>query len=161
MRYHMRRIDKAITDEGDMRKILRSTQYVTIALAKDNEPYLVSLSHGYDEEKNCIYFHCAKEGKKLDYLKANNVVLGQALLDHGYKQGECSHLYASAHFKGKVTLLEDPDEKWNALALITRQLDSDPERLISRRKREGIVDAVVGRIDIEYMTGKKSLEVEI
>jgi nitroimidazol reductase NimA-like FMN-containing flavoprotein (pyridoxamine 5'-phosphate oxidase superfamily) len=156
MRYHMRRMDKAITDEEEMRSILKSTQYVTIAMAKENEPYLVSLSHGYDPEENCIYFHCAKEGKKLDYLEANNVVWGQALIDRGYSQGECNHLYASVHFRGRVTLLEDPEEKWEALALMTRRLDSDPEKLISGRSRGRVMETVVGRIDIEYMTGKKS-----
>ena len=161
MKYHMRRKDKEITDKADMKKILGSTQYVTVAMARDNRPYLVSLSHGYDEENHCIYFHCAKEGKKLDYLGANPLVWGQALVDHGYHQGECSHLYASVHFSGRVTLLNDPEEKWHALALMTRQLDGDPEKLIAGRSRESLINTVVGRIDIEHMTGKKSAEVTV
>ena len=161
MRYHMRRMDKAIADVEEMKKILRSTEYVTIAMSKDNEPYMVSLSHGYDEANNCIYFHCAKEGKKLDYLKSNNAVWGQALQDHGYRQGECTHLYASVHFKGRVTLLMDPDEKLRALSLMARRLDGDPERLITGWRPERLVETVVGRIEIEYMTGKKSKEVTV
>lgn len=156
MRYHMRRMDKAITDEEEMQIILKSTQYVTIAMVKENEPYLVSLSHGYNPKENCIYFHCAREGKKLDYLEANNVVWGQALIDRGYIQGECNHQYASVQFRGRVTLLEDPEEKWQALALMTKQLDRDPNKLISRRSRGRVMETVVGRIDIDYMTGKKS-----
>jgi len=46
-----------------MRQILRTTQFVTVALCMNNEPYLVSLSHGYDQLKNCIYFHCAPKAK--------------------------------------------------------------------------------------------------
>jgi len=83
----IRRKEKAITDEKTMKKILSEVAYVTIALCKDNQPYLVSLSHGYDSDKNCIYFHCASEGKKIDYLKENNVVWGQAIIDKGYVQG--------------------------------------------------------------------------
>ncbi len=161
MRYHLRRKDKEITDEATMKRILKSTQYVTIAMSKDDQPYLVSLSHGYDEERNCIYFHCAKEGKKIDYLRANSKVWGQAVVDRGYSEGECNHLYASVMFSGKATFLEDREEKFDALAIMTRQLDSDPERLIANRKPESLEDTAVGRIDIEYMTGKKSLEVEI
>ncbi len=157
----MRRKDKEIADEAAMKKILKSTQYVTIAMCKEDQPYLVSLSHGYDEERNCIYFHCANEGKKLDYLRANRRVWGQAVIDRGYSQGECNHLFSSVMFSGKVTLLENRDEKWDALAIMTRQLDSDPERLIATRKPESLENTVVGRIDIEYMTGKKSQEVEI
>jgi len=161
MRYHIRRMDKAISEVEEMKRILMSTEYVTIAMAKDNEPYLVSLSHGYDEANNCIYFHCAKEGKKLDYLRSNKGVWGQALLDHGYSQGECTHLYASVHFKGRVTLLKDPDEKLRALSLMARQLDDNPERLISGWRPERLAETVVGRIDIEYVTGKKSKEVAV
>jgi nitroimidazol reductase NimA-like FMN-containing flavoprotein (pyridoxamine 5'-phosphate oxidase superfamily) len=161
MRYHVRRKDMEITDEEDMKKILKSTQYVTIAMSMDNDPYLVSLSHGYDGDRNCVYFHCAKEGKKIDYLRANDKVWGQAVVDRGYHQGKCSHLYASVMFSGRVTQLEDKDEKWYALELMTRQLDSDAERLIETRKPKSLVNIVVGRIDIDYMTGKKSKEVTI
>ena len=77
----------------------------------DNEPYLAALSHGYDEEKNCLYFHCAKEGKKVEILHANNRVWGQALVDRGYVQGACGHLYATTQFKGRVTFVDDIVEK--------------------------------------------------
>ena len=107
----IRRKEKAITDENIMKKILSDVAYVTIALCKDNQPYLVSLSHGYDPDKNCIYFHCASEGKKIDYLKENNVVWGQAIIDKGYIQGSCDHLYATTQFKGKVTFINDFEEK--------------------------------------------------
>lgn len=161
MRYHVRRKDKEITDEEDMKKILKSTQYVTVAMSKENDPYLVSLSHGYDEDRNCVYFHCAKEGKKLDYLTANDRVWCQAVVDRGYYQGECSHLYASVMFSGRVVLLDERDEKWHAMELMTKQLDSDPDRLIEGRKPESLDNTIVVRIDIEYMTGKKSEEIQI
>lgn len=161
MIYHLKRNDKEITEEDDMKKILRSAQYVTLAMTKDDQPYLVSLSHGYDEYQNCIYFHCAEEGKKMDYLRSNNTVWGQVLQDHRYHQGKCDHLYASVHFSGKVTFLDDPKDKLQALALMARQMDSDPEKLIAGWKPENLINTVVGKIDIEYMTGKKSHEVTI
>jgi len=54
MRYHVRRKDKEITDEADLKKMLKSAKYVTLAMSMNNEPYLVSLSHGYDEERDAI-----------------------------------------------------------------------------------------------------------
>ena len=161
MRVHVRRKDKEITDENILRKLLKSTQYITVAMAKNNEPYLVSLSHGYDEEKNCVYFHCANEGKKLDIFRANNRVWGQALIDHGYVQGKCSHYYASVMFSGHVTLIESREEKWDAVSLMTRQLDDNAEEMIAKRKIESLDNTVIGRINIEYMTGKKSEEVDV
>jgi nitroimidazol reductase NimA-like FMN-containing flavoprotein (pyridoxamine 5'-phosphate oxidase superfamily) len=81
MLYHIRRKDKEIIEKEILTKILKKAKYVTIAMVKDGEPYLVSLSHGFDEKKGFIYFHSASEGKKLDYLKANPIVWGQAILD--------------------------------------------------------------------------------
>jgi nitroimidazol reductase NimA-like FMN-containing flavoprotein (pyridoxamine 5'-phosphate oxidase superfamily) len=43
----------------------------------------VSLSHGCDEARYCLYFHFADEGKKLAYLKLNSKVWGQSVLDNG------------------------------------------------------------------------------
>ena len=74
MKYHLRRKDREITDQTELKRILRSTKYVTIAMAMNNQPYLVSLSHGYDETRNFLYFHCAKVGIKNDYIKSNNNV---------------------------------------------------------------------------------------
>jgi nitroimidazol reductase NimA-like FMN-containing flavoprotein (pyridoxamine 5'-phosphate oxidase superfamily) len=161
MSFHLRRKDKEIADERLLKKILRTAKYVTIALSMNNEPYLVSLSHGYDEKKNCVYFHCAREGKKLQYLRSNNTVWGQALLDYGYSEGECTYLYASVHFSGKVTMLENLKEKREALTCMIRQIDKNPETLITDLRPERLRNTVVGRIDVAYMSGKKSKEVTI
>jgi nitroimidazol reductase NimA-like FMN-containing flavoprotein (pyridoxamine 5'-phosphate oxidase superfamily) len=161
MAYHMRRKDKEVTEPEALKNILKTAKYVTVAMAKDNEPYLVSLSHGYDESRNCIYFHCATEGKKLDILRANNTVWGQALLDYGYVQGECSHDFASVHFKGKVTFIADPNEKIHAIQIMIRQLDKNPEPMIVRLDVEKLKNTLVGRIDIETMTGKKPKELTL
>ena len=162
MRYHVRRKDKEIKDEETMKKILRETSYVTLALVKDGEPYLVSLSHGYDEEENCLYFHSAPEGKKLDIMRENPIVWGQALMDHGYHKGECSHLYASVMFKGELEFIEDAEAKRHAFKTMVLQLEPEPDSIMDDMLRsEGIPSTIVGRINIEYMTGKKSDEVTL
>ena len=154
MSFHVRRKDREITDSAELKKVLKSTKYVTIALCMENEPYLVSLSHGYDEARNCLYFHCAPEGKKLVYLKANTSVWGQALLDYGVTD-ECDYAYASVHFKGKVSLIEDLSEKRHALEVMVRQLSEKPEAKLAKIKLEKLAKTTMGRIDISCMTGKK------
>jgi nitroimidazol reductase NimA-like FMN-containing flavoprotein (pyridoxamine 5'-phosphate oxidase superfamily) len=156
MMYHVRRKDKEITDPSAMKNVLKSTKCVTIALCKDNEPYLVTLTHGYDENRNCIYFHCAKEGKKIDYMKTSSKVWGQAFIDHGYVQGECDHHYTSVHFSGKVTFLEDLAEKKQAMECMMRHLERKSEEMIAKLKPERFQSATIGRVDIDYMSGKTS-----
>jgi hypothetical protein len=157
----MKRKDKEITDTATLKKILRSAKHVTIALCMNNQPYLATLSHGYDENRNCIYFHCAREGKKLDYIKSNNIVWGQAMLDYGYSQGECNHIFATVQFQGRVTLLNKLEEKHQAVECMVRQIERNTEALISKIKPERLENTVFGRIDIDRMSGKKSAEATI
>ncbi len=137
-----------------MRQILKTTQYVTVAMCMDNEPYLVSLSHGYDQARNCIYFHCAPEGKKLVYQKANSKVWGQVVLDFGVTD-ECDYVYSSVHFSGRMNLISDMSEKQHAIEVMVRQLSLNPEAKLAKIKPEKLEKTTIGRIDIDYMTGKK------
>ena len=154
MSFHVRRQDREITDAAEMRQVLKTTKYVTVALCMNNEPYLISLSHGYDEEKNCIYFHCAPEGKKLVYLKANNKVWGQALLDYGVTD-ECDYAYTSVHFQGELFLIDNVKEKQHAMEVMVRQLSTKPEEKLAKIKPEKLAKTTMGRIDINCMTGKQ------
>ncbi len=153
----MRRRDKEIADPREIKTILKQTKYVTVAMSSHDEPYLVTLSHGFDDERSCIYFHCAREGKKVDILKENPVVWGQALLDDGYQQGSCDHLYRTAQFRGRVTFVSDPSEKKHALRVMIKQIDEHPKEVIEKQIIPHSVDRInIGRIDIEQLTGKKA-----
>jgi len=154
---HMRRKDKEVTEPSELVKPLKEVDYVTLALCRDNEPYIATLSHGYDEANNCIYFHCAKEGKKVDVLRANPIVWGQALIDGGYQQGSCDHLYHTTQFMGRVSFVEDYEEKRRALEIMVMQLDDDPKGVVEKQVNPGSVSKVlIGRIDVLEMTGKKA-----
>src|SRR5512135_1207112 len=155
MPFHIRRQDREITDQQILRNILKSTKYITIALCNNKEPYLVSLSHGYDEQRNCLYFHCATEGKKIEYMKANDKVWGQAINNCEVK-GECEYTYTCVHFSGKITFIEDAAEKFEALKCIIRQLSANPEVKIAKVKPEKLQKTSIGKIAIAHMTGKKT-----
>lgn len=158
----IRRKEKAIESRDEMIGILQESKYITIAMCYDNEPYLVTLSHGYDPQQHCIYFHCAQKGKKIDILKENNVVWGQAIIDRGYVDGKCDHLFATTQFRGTTTFVDDLQEKEHALRIMIASLDSNPDRVASEQITEKSLKRVgIGRIDIEYLSGKKSEEVII
>jgi nitroimidazol reductase NimA-like FMN-containing flavoprotein (pyridoxamine 5'-phosphate oxidase superfamily) len=159
----IRRKEKAILEQDEMVEIICKAKYITIAMYSEEEgPYLVTLSHGYDREKYCIYFHCAREGKKIDILTNNNLVWGQAIVDLGYVQGACDHLYATTQFQGKVMFIEDLKEKEHALNVMIHGLEENPTKVIEEQIDEKSLKRVhIGRIDIEYMTGKRSKDVVI
>ncbi|NHI88600.1 MAG: hypothetical protein EAX87_03695 [Candidatus Thorarchaeota archaeon] len=158
----IRRKEKAIESMEEIISILKKARYITIAMSLEDEPYLATLSHGYDEDDYCIYFHCAQEGKKIDILKKNNIVWGLALNDEGYVDGSCDHLYATAQFRGRVEFITNVEQKRHALEVMIHALESNPQKVIEEQITEDSLKRVnIGRIDIEYMSGKKSKDVII
>ena len=155
MSFHVRRKDREITKSDEMHQVLKDTKYVTIALCMEGEPYLVAISHGYDQTRNCLYFHCASEGKKLIYAKANPQVWGQAVLDFGVTQ-EYDYAYSSVHFRGKLSLITDLNEKKHAMEVLIRQFSLDPETKLAKIKPEKLDSTTMGRIDINYISGKSN-----
>ena len=76
--------------------------------------------------------------------------------------GSCDHLYATAQFRGRVTFVNDIDEKEHALRIMIHAIEPEPEKLIEEQVTEKSVKSInIGRIDIEYMSGKKAKEVVI
>jgi hypothetical protein len=153
----MRRTDKEILDPDERIVPLREAQYITLALCTGNEPYLVTVSHGFDEEAHCLYFHCAQEGKKIDVLKANPMIWGQAMIDLGYQQGRCDHFYYTTQFKGRVTFVDDSAEKIHALKVMVRHIETNPDDIIAQQVKPSSVEKVrIGKIDLEYVSCKKA-----
>ncbi len=158
----VRRKEKEITDQEQMIGILNEARYVTLAMGDSDGPYLVTLTHVYDRERNAVYFHCAPEGRKLDILRKDNRVWGQALIDKGYVEGKCDHLYVTTQFKGTVRFVDDSSEKRRALEAMIKKNDRSPEKVISRQLTEKSVrDVTIGRVDIQLMTGKRSDKVVV
>jgi len=161
--YHkLRRKEQEIKDTVELKAILAKTPYVTVAMCRNDEPYLVTLSHGYDKENNAIYFHCAFAGKKIDFLKANNRVWGQAFVDRGYLQGQCDHLFSSVQFSGRVSFITDAAGKRRALAVMIDQLEHEPEQVMAAKVSDAtLAKTCIGRIDIEFLSGKQTEKVKI
>jgi nitroimidazol reductase NimA-like FMN-containing flavoprotein (pyridoxamine 5'-phosphate oxidase superfamily) len=155
--HDLRRKEQEIRETSELKAILAKTRYVTVAMCKNNEPYLVTLSHGYDGERNALYFHCAYAGKKIEILKANDRVWGQALVDRGYVPGKCDHLFSTVQFSGRVSFVEDASEKRHALAVMINQLEQEPDKVMAAQVSDASVAKVcIGRIDIGFLSGKRS-----
>ena len=155
--YHQRRPEKTISDETEILDIIAAQGIMTLALSKDNQPYLVTVNYGFEKSKRCFYFHCGPAGKKIDFLKANPVVWGQVLEDNGYRDGECDHAFRSVHFRGRVTFLEGDADKRHAVNLMIDHLESDPETVKKRFEKPDSLDkTLLVRIQVEELTAKEN-----
>ena len=125
--YHLHnRPDRELTEKSAIQQILLQGKYAVISMCRDNEPYVLSLSYGYDAEEDCLYFHSAKEGLKMDFLRANSRVCATVINDKGYVHGECAHAYASVVFWGEMHVLEDMDEKSQGMRVLLQHLEDNP-----------------------------------
>ena len=72
----MRRKDREVTDRQEIIKIIENCQCCRIGFQDDGEVYIVPLNFGfeYDEERYVLYFHGAKEGRKIDLIAKNPFV---------------------------------------------------------------------------------------
>jgi len=141
-----------------MLDFLEGQKLATVALSKDGKPYLFTADYGFDRKSKSIFIHCAKKGKKVDYIESNPVVWGQVMEDLGYVQGECEHKYRTVQFKGKAELVTDLKEKRKALNIMIDRLEDEPEK--GKRElidKSGLKNVLIIRIRIVGLSGKESL----
>jgi hypothetical protein len=79
----MRKKDREIEDAKELEEILQKADVCRIAFAVDGTPYIVTMNFGYFwKDKLILYFHCSKEGKKLELMKRNSTVCFEMDTDH-------------------------------------------------------------------------------
>jgi nitroimidazol reductase NimA-like FMN-containing flavoprotein (pyridoxamine 5'-phosphate oxidase superfamily) len=126
-----------------------------VGLAKDNVPYIVPVSFGYDGQ--AIYFHTAMDGKKIEYLTANSAVCFE--FEHGvepvpHRSDPCqwSFSYQSVIGYGDIHELRATEEKAAGLKQIMAQY-SDRAWAFDGKDLDRVR---VWKIIIETMSGKQS-----
>ena len=145
-----------ITDPEQIVRILDAAKVLHLGLAVNNEPYVVPMNYGYtmEEGKLTLYLHSAVRGKKLDMIRENPNVFFELDSDRVPFEGEIACQYGLSYFsvmgRGKATIVEDVEEKMQAMsALMKTQTEKDftfNPRLVS-------IVAVI-RIDVSEYTAK-------
>jgi len=155
----MRRKEKEITDSNLLNTILIEGRYVTISMCRDSEPYIVSLSYGYDQDNSCLYFHCANEGLKIEFIKANPLVCATIIKDCGYKMNDCDHAYQSIIIRGKLIIIESIEEKKYGFNVLISHLEENPQKIKKNHLNNGkaYVNTCILRLDIEEISGKVNI----
>jgi hypothetical protein len=150
----MRLSEREITDQTAIEAIIRTSLVCRLGLSDENRPYIVPLCFGYQDRT--LYFHGAKEGKKIDLLRKNPYVCFEFDLNSGVKEAEnaCKWgmSYQSVIGSGKAILVDQSEEKKEALGIIMRQYSDRefgfPDHLVEK--------TAIIKVEIEEMTGKES-----
>ncbi len=154
----MQKKEREISDKRIILEILKNGKFSTISMCRNDEPYIVTLSYGFDEISNCLYFHSAQNGLKLEFLKENQKVCGTILQDLGYVKSACSHKYRSIVFWGDMTFVEILDEKKHAFDIMLKHLEDNPSKLKKRffKSEKSYENTCLLKLEIHLITGKAS-----
>jgi len=124
----MRRKDKEIKDIMEIESIIEKSNVCRIALSENHSPYIIPVCFGYKD--NCLYFHSANAGKKIDIIKKNNNICFEFDDYRGLliSENPCDWdiKYLSVIGYGKASFIHDFDEKIKALSIIIEHYSDNP-----------------------------------
>lgn len=151
----MRRTDREITNPQEISAVIQKCQVCRLALSRDDQPYIVPLSFGYDGE--ALYFHTAVEGMKIDIWSANPAVCFEfdtavELIMRVDQPCQWSFYYQSVIGTGTLRELPAGEEKIRGLNEIVSHYAGCP-RSFSQQQLDNIR---VWKLTIETITGKRS-----
>ncbi len=150
----MRRFRQQLTAE-DCNKVLREEWRGILSVhGEDGYPYGVPMDFLYEEATGKIYFHCAREGHKLDALKADDKV-SFCVIDKGcHQEGDWALTFHSVIVFGRIRLLPDDEfatEKLRQLGLKCYPSTEEVDRAMAGNAHR----AQLLELTIDHMTGKR------
>lgn len=152
----MTRRERQVFDINEIIKILDKSKVLHLGLVDGDEPYVVPMNYGYtmENEKLTLWLHGATKGRKLDVMRANPKVFFSMECDLQPFEGDvaCKYGlgYSSLMGKGKAEIIEDVEEKMNALTyLMKTQTGKDFE---FNEKLASVVAII--KIDVSDYTAK-------
>jgi len=151
----MRRKEREITDLKEIEEIITNNIICRIAFSDGKMPYIVAMNYGY--QKNKIFLHSAKEGKKNKIIKDNNQVCFEITdsIEIIKSENACDFetKYRSVIGFGEIKIINDMERKKEALQVIMYQHTKNKEWNFSE---EMISKINVLKIEIKSLSGKKS-----
>ncbi|MEW9097103.1 MAG: pyridoxamine 5'-phosphate oxidase family protein [Clostridiaceae bacterium] len=147
----VRRKDRSL-EEKDAIEVLKNGEYGVLSMVGENDyGYGVPLSYVYIE--NAIYFHCAREGQKLDSIEKNNKVSFSVVGRTKLLPEKFSTEYESIIIFGKATEVNDEEKERALIAIIGKYSPEYIESGMEYIKRAANRTRVI-KVSIENICGK-------
>jgi len=151
----MRRKDKEIIDTDMINAKIKEADVCRLAFCDGLIPYIVPMNFGY--KHNTLYFHSAKEGKKLEIIKKNNSVCFEIECNVEIVKAEKPCKWTTNYYciigNGKAEVVEDYNEKVKALNIIMEKYSNQVE---CKFAKESVNSLTIIKVKITDVTGKKS-----
>lgn len=157
MFHEMRRKNQLLPEAETIEILKRGTSGVLALSGEDGYPYALPISYCCEGGK--LYFHCAREGHKIDAIrhceKASFCVIDQDKI----VPEEYTTYYRSVIVFGTIRALETEQERQAALEKLAVKYRPNGSPEDHAREIDGGLSRVcVLELSIEHMTGKEGLE---
>ena len=123
----MRRKDREVTNLEEIKEIINNCKTCHVAMVDEGMPYVIPLSFGYEiiDDEVSLYFHSAKEGRKIDILHKNSSICFEMCCEGEPINSETTpcnsgYYYSSVIGNGNVEFITDANEKIKALTLLLK-----------------------------------------
>lgn len=135
-------------------ELLRSEpRGVLSLLGDDGYPYGLPIDHWYCEKSGKLYFHCGKQGHKIDAIRACSKA-SFCVMDQGCREeGEWALNIRSVIVFGRIQILEDQEEAISITRSLSYKYTSDTE-FIENEIRQSGKNVLVFSLTPEHITGK-------
>lgn len=123
----MRRFKQELSLADCIQILKNEPRGVLSVIGDEGYPYGVPMDHWYDEESGHIYFHCAKEGHKIDAIMRCDKA-SFCVYDKGYRNnGEWPLHIKSVIVFGRIKPVEDGDMTVKICSELCRKFTDDEE----------------------------------
>ena len=144
--------DRVVDDEKAVEIIKKGSYGVLSTIGADGYPYGVPLNYTYFN--NCICFHCAQEGHKLENIDYNRKVSFCVVTKSEVLGNEFDTDYESAIAFGKATVITDDSEKKDILLSVLKKYSADYLKAGINYMKKYWDETKVIKIKIEHLSGK-------
>lgn len=149
----VRRQDRLLEYDRAM-ELLINAEYGVLSLG-GKAGYGIPLNFVLNEES--LYFHCAPEGKKLQLMKQNNEVCFCIIGNTKPFPEKFTTAYESVLVFGKISLVDESNERMHALELIVAKYSPDFKDLGRKYAEKSFHRTAVLRLDINQISGKTKI----
>ena len=149
----MRRFKQQISEKECIEILKNELRGVLSVLGDNGYPYGIPLDHWYSVADGKLYFHCAKEGHKLDAI-GKYAKVSYCVMDRGFlKEGEWALNIRSVIVFGRIRIITDEDKKKEICTNLCRKF-TDDEAYLEKELKNAFPRVCCLELVPEHMTGK-------
>lgn len=151
------RKNKQISDEECLELLTKETRGILSVNGDDGYPYGMPMNHFYNAEDGYIYFHCGRNGHRVDALSKSDKV-SFCVCEQGCREdGDWAYNVRSVIVFGRMQIVDDLTEVARIARLLSYKFTQD-EKYIQNEIKQYAKATLLLKLIPEHICGKRVKE---